>query len=37
MAGVGGWLERARKKEREVYRPRGVPRRLLGSCMAYRS
>jgi hypothetical protein len=37
MAGGGGWLGRVRKKERGVYRPGGVPRLLLGSCMAYRS
>jgi hypothetical protein len=36
MAGGGGWLGHARKKERGVYRTRGMPRQLLGSVVAYR-
>jgi hypothetical protein len=35
MAGGDGWLGRAREKERGFYRPVGMPRRLLGSVMAY--
>jgi hypothetical protein len=36
MVDGGGWLGRARER-RGGYRAGGVPRRLLGSCVAYRS
>jgi hypothetical protein len=37
MAGGGDGLGRAKGKEKGGYMPEGVPRRLLGSRMAYGS
>jgi hypothetical protein len=37
MAGGSGWLGRVREKERGFYTLGGVPRRLLGSFVAYMS